>query len=119
VPNPPTCSVPRCSLDSVGGVWYSFGWESQLLETGFLAIFLVPMFTLSFRPVVPSSPPPAPILWLVRIVLFKVRAILAGVGMSSCKALRAIRAWLPLSVVAWAAGARPLPLCPRSCWVLA
>ena len=60
------------SLDSVGGVWYSFGWESQLLETGFLAIFLVPMFTLSFAPLQGDSPPPAAILWLIRLVLFKV-----------------------------------------------
>lgn len=60
------------SLDSVGGVWYSFGWESQLLETGFLAIFLVPMFTLSFAPLRGDSPPPAAILWLIRLVLFKV-----------------------------------------------
>src|SRR6185503_9568475 len=27
------------SFVQVGQVWYGFGWESQLLETGFLAIF--------------------------------------------------------------------------------
>ena len=28
------------SIVNIGQVWYSFGWESLLLETGFLAIFL-------------------------------------------------------------------------------
>lgn len=28
------------SIANVGQVFYAFGWESQLLETGFLAIFL-------------------------------------------------------------------------------
>lgn len=30
------------SIVNVGQQWYSFGWESQLLETGFLAIWIVP-----------------------------------------------------------------------------
>ena len=34
------------SIVTVGKRWYSFGWESQLLETGFLAIFMVPVFSL-------------------------------------------------------------------------
>ena len=33
------------SIVNIGQNWYSFGWESQLLESGFLAIFLVPFFT--------------------------------------------------------------------------
>jgi hypothetical protein len=33
------------SLVGVGQQWYSFGWESQLLETGFLAIWMVPLWT--------------------------------------------------------------------------
>jgi lipase maturation factor 1 len=39
------------SLVNVGQIWYSFGWESQLLETGFLAIFLVPASLKLSRPV--------------------------------------------------------------------
>jgi len=31
------------SIVNVGQTFYSFGWESQLLETGFLAIFLCPI----------------------------------------------------------------------------
>ena len=30
------------SIVNVGQQWYSFGWESQLLETGFLAIWINP-----------------------------------------------------------------------------
>jgi hypothetical protein len=39
------------SIVNVGQIWYSFGWESQLLETGFLAIFLVPATLKLSRPV--------------------------------------------------------------------
>lgn len=34
------------SIVNVGGLWYGFGWESQLLETGFLAIWMCPCCTL-------------------------------------------------------------------------
>ena len=33
------------SLVNVGQRWYAFGWESQLLETGFLAMWLVPFLS--------------------------------------------------------------------------
>lgn len=54
------------------------GWESQLLETGFLAIFLCPVWTLSQ---VPCRCPPSLIsIWtfrwlIVRIMLGAVRNI--------------------------------------------
>ena len=35
------------SIVNVGQTWFSFGWESQLLETGFLAIWAVPILSLS------------------------------------------------------------------------
>jgi hypothetical protein len=35
------------SIVNVGQTWYSFGWESQLLETGFITIFQVPLFSLN------------------------------------------------------------------------
>ena len=31
------------SIVNVGQTWFSFGWESQLLEIGFLSIFMVPI----------------------------------------------------------------------------
>src|SRR5205807_2113917 len=50
------------SIVNVGQVWYSFGWESLLLEAGFLAIFLGPA----------STAPPAPVVWLLCWLLFRV-----------------------------------------------
>ena len=35
------------TIVNVGQAWFSFGWESQLLETGFLAIWIVPLFNLN------------------------------------------------------------------------
>ena len=32
------------SIVHVGQIWYGYGWEIQLLETGFLSIFLCPLF---------------------------------------------------------------------------
>lgn len=59
------------SFVNVGQEWYGYGWEIQLLETGFLAIFLCPL--LDARPF-PKRPPPQPIIilfqWLIcRIML--------------------------------------------------
>jgi hypothetical protein len=31
------------SIVHIGQVWYGYGWETQLLETGFLSIFLCPL----------------------------------------------------------------------------
>src|SRR6266481_566638 len=31
------------SIVHVGQIWYGYGWETQLLETGFLSIFLCPL----------------------------------------------------------------------------
>jgi len=59
------------SFVNIGQEWYGYGWEIQLLETGFLAIFLCPL--LSLRPF-PKQPPPRLIIilfqWLIcRIML--------------------------------------------------
>ena len=42
------------SFVNIGQVFYNYGWEIQLLETGFLAIFLCPL--LDLRPFPKSSP---------------------------------------------------------------
>ena len=44
------------SIVSVGQNWFSFGWESQLLETGFLAIWSVPVLSLEKFPKSLPSP---------------------------------------------------------------
>ena len=51
------------SIVNVGQTWYRFGWESLLLEAGFLAVFLGNPHTVA---------PPVLVLWLLRWVLFRV-----------------------------------------------
>ena len=51
------------SIFSVGQNWFSFGWESQLLETGFLAIWCVPVLSLKKFP--KSLPSPWVICFLI------------------------------------------------------
>ncbi|RII20281.1 hypothetical protein DSC45_03575 [Streptomyces sp. YIM 130001] len=50
------------SIVNVGQTWYGFGWESLLLEAGFLAVFLGPSHVA----------PPVLVLWLLRWLLFRV-----------------------------------------------
>ncbi|HEY1166772.1 MAG TPA: lipase maturation factor family protein [Chitinophaga sp.] len=63
------------SLVHVGQEWYGYGWEIQLLETGFLAIFLCPL--LDMRPF-PKRPPPLAIILLFRWLAFR---IMLGAGL--------------------------------------
>ncbi|XP_032316499.1 lipase maturation factor 1 isoform X3 [Camelus ferus] len=58
------------SLVNVGQIWYSFGWESQLLETGFLGIFLCPLWTLS--PLPRGTPTSRIVLWGFRWLIFRI-----------------------------------------------
>ncbi|CAN0320806.1 unnamed protein product, partial [Laminaria digitata] len=58
------------SIVNLGQTWYSFGWESQLLETGFVAMFLVPCLSLSRFPA--RSPPPLVCVWAYRWLLFRI-----------------------------------------------
>src|SRR4249919_1455602 len=55
------------SIVHVGQIWYGYGWEIQLLETGFLSIFLCPL--LDGRPF-PKSRPPILVIWLFRWLRF-------------------------------------------------
>jgi len=57
------------SFVNVGQEWYGYGWEIQLLETGFLAIFLCPL--LDPRPF-PKRPPPILIIGLFRWLIFRI-----------------------------------------------
>ncbi|MEV7437980.1 lipase maturation factor family protein [Streptomyces griseoviridis] len=50
------------SIVNVGQTWYAFGWESLLLEVGFLAVFLGN----------DTVAPPVVVLFLLRWVLFRV-----------------------------------------------
>jgi hypothetical protein len=57
------------SFVHVGQEWYGYGWEIQLTETGFLAIFLCPL--LDWRPF-PRYAPPLPIIVLFRWLVLRV-----------------------------------------------
>jgi len=59
-------------------VWYSFGWESQLLETGFLAIFLVPSSFFSLHQLPPDLPAPWVCVWGYRWLIVR---IMLGAGL--------------------------------------
>src|SRR5210317_1483129 len=69
---------------SVGGVFYGYGWEPQLAELTFHAMFLVPL--LSMNPFFGSKggiyPVPSLIIWAIRFYLFK---IMLGAGLIKVK----------------------------------
>lgn len=57
------------SFVHIGQEWYGFGWEIQLTETGFLAIFLCPL--VEMRPF-PKRAPPFPVISLFRWLIFRI-----------------------------------------------
>ncbi|KAK2145906.1 hypothetical protein LSH36_648g01070 [Paralvinella palmiformis] len=58
------------SIVNVGQRWYSFGWESQILETGFLCIFLCPL--LSLRRLPKDTPTSKIVIWLFTWLIFRI-----------------------------------------------
>ncbi len=58
------------SLATVGRDFLGFQWDNLLLEAGFLAIFFAPLQLLA-RPS-REAPPSRAILWLLRLLLFKL-----------------------------------------------
>ncbi|XP_054454816.1 lipase maturation factor 1 [Anoplopoma fimbria] len=89
------------SLVSVGQLWYSFGWETQLLETGFLAIFLCPVWTLSQ---VPRRCPPSLIcIWTFRWLIVR---IMLGAGLIK---IRGDKCWRDLTCMDYHYETQPVP----------
>ena len=98
------------SLVSSGQLFYGYGWESQLLETGFLAIFMVPTFSnwnpfkSSFRSRLGESPEPSRIvIWLNRWLIFR---IMIGAGLIK---LRGGSCWWDLSCLDYHYETQPIP----------
>lgn len=81
------------SIVNVGQIWYSFGWESLLLEAGFLAIFLGPA----------DMTPPVPLLWLLLWLLFRVEF---GAGMIK---MRGDSCWRDLTCLYYHHETQPMP----------
>lgn len=81
------------SFVNVGQTFYRFGWESILLESGFLAIFLGAA----------DSEPRAVMIWLFRWVLFRV---IFGAGMIK---LRGDPCWRDFSCLSYHFETQPMP----------
>ena len=81
------------SIVNVGQTFYGFGWETLLLEAGFLAVLLGPAGTA----------PPTLVLWLYRWLLFRVEF---GAGLIK---LRGDRCWRDLTCLDYHHETQPLP----------
>ncbi len=89
------------SFVHVGQIFYGFGWEMLLLETGFLAIFLGTL--RRFSGFDRRTPPPAIIFYLVRWLLFRV---MFGAGLIK---LRGDPCWRDLSCLVYHYETQPIP----------
>jgi Lipase maturation factor len=88
------------SIVHIGQIWYGYGWETQLLETGFLSIFLSPL--LDPRPF-PKRPPPILVIWLFRWLGFR---IMIGSGLIK---LRGDPCWRDLTCLYYHYETQPIP----------
>ena len=87
------------SIVNVGQTFYSFGWESLLLEAGFLAIFLGPAWVT----------PAFPVIALVRWLVFRLEF---GAGLIK---LRGDPCWRDLTCLYYHHETQPMPN-PLSWW---
>ncbi|GAA1127701.1 lipase maturation factor family protein [Nocardioides aquiterrae] len=87
------------SIVNVGQVWYGFGWESLLLEAGFLAVFLGN----------DDVGPPLLVLVLLRWLLFRLEF---GAGLIK---MRGDRVWRDLTALDYHHETQPMPG-PLSWW---
>ena len=92
--------IDYMSFVHIGQDWYGYGWEIQLLETGFLAIFLCPL--LDGRPF-PKRPPPTLVLWLFRWLAFR---IFLGAGLIK---IRGDSCWRDLTCLDYFYETQPIP----------
>jgi len=81
------------SIVNIGQTFYAFGWESLLLEAGFLAVFLGPT----------RSAPPTLVIWLIRWLLFRVEF---GAGLIK---LRGDPCWRDLTCLYYHHETQPMP----------
>ena len=81
------------SIVNVGQTFYSFGWETLLLEAGFLAIFLGPAWTT----------PALPLVYLLRWLVFRLEF---GAGLIK---LRGDPCWRDLTCLYYHHQTQPMP----------
>jgi hypothetical protein len=90
------------SLCVAGQEFFYYQWDTLLLETGFLAIFLAPP---RWRPRLSREAPPSPlILWLLRWLLFR---LMFGSGLA--KMLSGDVTWRQLTALQFHYQTQPLP----------
>jgi hypothetical protein len=87
------------SIVNVGQIWYGFGWETLLLEAGFLTVFLGPAHVA----------PPTLGMWALRWLLFRLEF---GAGLIK---MRGDRCWRDLTCLAYHHETQPMPN-PLSWW---
>jgi len=95
------------SFIKIGQLFYGYGWEIQLLETGFLALFFVPLW--EYKPF-PKLSPPMPIIWLFRWLAFR---IYLGAGLIK---IRGDECWTKLTCMDYHYETQPIPN-PASRWL--
>lgn len=61
--------ILQTSLHAVGQVFWGYGWEIQLLETGMIAVFLCPLRTWRARD---ATAPPEIAIWLMRWLVVRI-----------------------------------------------
>ena len=88
------------SFVHIGQVWYGYGWEGQLLETGFVAIFMVPL--LNPTPF-PNFAPPIAVIWLLLWITFRLHL---GSGLIK---FRADPCWKDLTCLNYHFETQPIP----------
>ena len=81
------------SIVNVGQTFYSFGWETLLLEAGFLAIFLGPAWTVT----------PLPLIYLIRWLVFRLEF---GAGLIK---MRGDDCWRDLTCLYYHHETQPMP----------
>lgn len=96
----------QLSLHSIGQVFWGYGWEIQLLETGMIAVFLCPM--REWRPL--ASAPPLSAIWLMRWLVVRV---MLGAGLIK---LRGDPCWRDLTCLVYHYETQPNPS-PVSWWL--
>ena len=94
------------SIVGLGGRWYSFGWESQLLETGFLAIFATPLYSFAYNGTALGG---WSVVWGYRWLIFR---ILLGAGLIK---IRGDKCWTDLTCMDYHYETQPVPG-PTSRW---
>jgi lipase maturation factor len=89
------------SFVHVGQLFYGYGWEMLLLETGFLAIFLCPLW--SPHPFPRGTPPSSIVIVLLRWLAFR---LMFGAGLIK---LRGDPCWRDLTCMLYHYETQPLP----------